>query len=119
MKNEAPTAALKRWREKVRARGSIQSGRHPVEIHHCVGRTCVHTDDGATPGTPGYKVPIGHLWILPLTQVEHDMMDKLPGRKAREKSLFMDLVCAIVKEEGWAGIPFSHEVFQIIQRYHK
>ena len=106
--NQQPTAAQKAWREKVREYGSVISRQKPCVIHHCVGRTGMHE-----------KTHIGHWWILPLTPDEHATMHRLPGRKARELSLFMELVTHIVMTETWDGVPFPHSTYQIIMRYHK
>jgi hypothetical protein len=80
-KNNAPTAAQKRWREAVRDLGSVISG-GPAVIHHPVGVTGKHN-----------KVHIGHWWVIPLTDEEHKALhngtlDVNEDRKGWEKFMF-------------------------------
>lgn len=106
MKNDQPNAAQKQWRENVRELGSIVSGERPVHIHHCAGRTAKHN-----------KVPIGHWWILPLTELEHKAIHMLADRKEHEKELFSLLLrrMAVLSNEP---LP-SHEVVDAIMDYHR
>ena len=108
MKVSAPSAAQKRWREQVRALGSILSGLHPVEIHHCAGRTAVHD-----------KVHVGHWWILPLTSEEHARYVPEWGkrRKFMEKTLF-GAVCKLIVRRG-GELPFGEDVVRAIQEYRR
>jgi len=106
-KGNAPTAVQKRWREAVRAMGSVITGDDAV-IHHCVGATGSHN-----------KVKIGHWWIIPLTNEEHlglhdgDTFGS-DSRKAFEKEAFRD-VCTFV---GVDDIP-PLDVREAIEGYHR
>ena len=62
---EQPNAEMKRWRDAVRASGSILSGLAAVEIHHIYGRTTKIKGVGN----------IGHAAILALDHVEHGWVD--------------------------------------------
>lgn len=108
MKGQRPSAVQKKWREDVRALGSILSGLHPVEIHHCAGRTAAHD-----------KVHIGHWWILPLTSEEHARYVPEWGkrRKFMEKTLF-GAVCKLIVRRGGV-LPFGDDVATAIQEYRR
>jgi len=58
-----PNAEEARWMEEVRELGSIISDA-PALIHHPVGTTGKHN-----------KKPIGHKWLIPLTDAEHRLID--------------------------------------------
>lgn len=95
---------------RVHDMSSIISNRYPVVVHHPIGASaCVKIDLVTT--------NIGSWWLLPLLETEHAMMHKLPGRKAREKGLFQDLVCHFVMNGGWDEIPFPHSIYQAIMRW--
>ena len=64
-KGNAPNAAQKRWRERVRGLGCIVGSPGPVEIHHPIGQSGKHN-----------KVAIGHAWILPLGHEAHEILTK-------------------------------------------
>lgn len=107
-----PTAQQRRWRELVRAMGSIISGR-PAETHHAVGRTGKHNG-----------VAIGHWFILPLTADEHrgpKGIHSHPQRKAREKLLFARLLYAVLDDHH--GLPPEcfppRDVLDAIGDYHR
>lgn len=107
-----PNAQQRRWRELVRAMGSIISGR-PAEIHHAEGRNAKHNG-----------VEIGHWWILPLTPDEHrgpDGIHSHPQRKAREKQLFARLLYAVLDDHN--GLPPEcfppRDVLDAIAEYHR
>lgn len=108
MKFDQPNAEQKRWRESVRALGSILSGLHPVEIHHCAGRTASHN-----------KVHVGHWWIIPLTSEEHARYVPEWGkrRKFMEKTLF-GAVCRTIEKRGGV-LPFGEDVRQAIEDYSR
>lgn len=108
MKNDPPNAAQMRWREAVRKTGSILSGRKPVHIHHCAGRTAKHN-----------KVAIGHWWLLPLTDDEHRAIHAQPKRKELEKELFSLLVRRMaVLGDMTEPLP-PMEVIEAIEDYHR
>ena len=93
-KGNAPNAAQKRWREEVRKIGCIawhnQTG---TQIHHVLGCSARFN-----------KQPIGHLWILPLCHVCHELIGhpdefsrqrfgfQFQGRWDVERLLFSDLL---------------------------
>lgn len=92
-KGNQPNAVQKRWRESVRSLGSVISG-GPAVIHHAVGATAKHN-----------KIPIGHWWLIPLTDEEHKALH-LDGetfnhesRKVFEKWAFMQVVERLEKIE--------------------
>ena len=96
------------WCDEVRELGSIISGKHPVEIHHCAGRAAKHN-----------KIHVGIFWILPLTKAEHDSVPTWAhGRKEREKWLFARLILKYRRVYG-RDIPFDECVAKAIQDYHK
>lgn len=106
-KGNQPSASQKRWREAVRELGSIITGMGAI-IHHPVGVTAKHN-----------KVKIGHWWVIPLTDYEHDQVHEgnsygSNSRKEFEKNTFYE-VCALLHDH--ADRP-SHEIIDAIQDYH-
>lgn len=114
MKSQAPTAETKAWREDVRELGSIVRGDTPAVIHHPVGRTAKHN-----------KLAIGHWWVLPLTDGEHNLLHKdhdafvrmafgvrLVGRWDAEKLLFRRVIQRL-------GYEPPHEVVEAIMGYQR
>jgi len=110
-KGNAPNKKQVRWREEVRSLGSILSGENAI-IHHCSGAASVHR-----------KIPIGHEWILPLTESQHYFIHKdlpymrelvdMPGasRKEIEKHLFEKVVYRLGVEQ------IGREVYESIMDY--
>lgn len=108
MNNDAPNAAEKRWRERVRAMGSALSYRGPCEVHHCAGRTAMHN-----------KVDIGHWFIVALTPDEHlDVPSWGRHRKTIEKRLFKETVRRYRRLHGEDGLPPA-EVLAAIEDYRR
>jgi hypothetical protein len=103
-----PNKVQRDWREDVRALGSAISGQLPCEIHHAAGRTAKHD-----------KVHIGHWWIIPLTQAEHDAVPTWAhGRKEREKYLF-EWVCSKYQRIYRRSLPFGDDVLKAIREYRR
>lgn len=88
-KNNAPTAAQKRWREAARELGSVISG-GPAVIHHPVGVKGRHN-----------KIDIGHWWVIPLTDEEHKALHN--GERPWDGFL-----------EGYADEPLPRKEFEKI-----
>ncbi len=115
-KGNQPTAAQKRWREEVRALGSVISG-GPAVIHHPVGCTGKHN-----------KVEIGHWWVIPLTDEEHKVLHagnldwllcetRWEGmtRKEFEKAAFE----TVLNDPRFDDRAMNPEVYYAIIDYHK
>jgi len=101
-----PSVRQKRWREEVRALGSIISG-GPAVIHHAVGRTAKHD-----------RIEIGHWFILPLTELEHRAMHRNQCRKVSEKEWFTVLIQKYVNVYGKpSAVP--DDVYKAIREYHR
>lgn len=101
-KNNAPSAAQKRWREAVR---ELDGG--GLEIHHPVGVTAKHN-----------KVHIGHWWVIAVDPQAHkDIHAGKFGkaRKAVEKSIFANVLDAL---KGHADYP-PIEVTNAIMNYQR
>ena len=64
-KNNAPTAAQKKWRSKVADLGCVVCGSTQVQIHHVLGATAKHN-----------KIHIGEWFILPLHPINHSYIDQ-------------------------------------------
>jgi hypothetical protein len=108
VKNQPPNAAEKRWREDVRKLGSIVSHRRPCEIHHCAGRTAKHN-----------KIRIGHYFILPLVDDEHERIPDLGhDRKRWEKEMFDKLLFVYARQYGRPA-PVPDEVIEAIRSYRR
>ena len=115
-KGNAPNAVQKRWREAVRALGSVISGA-PAVIHHPVGRTGKHN-----------KVHIGHWWVIPLTDQEHKDLHNglniweqshpdcgIETRKQFEKFAFMYDVIENIETPD----EYTYDIHKAIMSYHK
>jgi len=104
----APSAAQRRWEEKVIGLGSLV-GYGPVEIHHLYGGTCQIKGVGN----------IGW-WACILLTKDHHLLLHTQGRKAFEKETgytekeIFEKTCDRMEE-----LPFSVEVYNEILRYHK
>lgn len=105
-KGNAPTATQKRWREEVRALGSIISG-GPAVIHHCIGVTGRHN-----------KIHLGNWWILPLTDEEHRNIHRSQFRKMSEKNWFVILIQKYTNIYGKPS-PVPDDVYEAIREYHR
>lgn len=107
-KGNQPSASQKRWREAVRELGSIVSG-GPAVVHHCVGVTGKHN-----------KIPIGHEWIIPLTDEEHKALHAgetfgEESRKEFEKRQFSEVDAMLIDHPD---LPSAVQFFAIMG-YHK
>lgn len=98
--NKAETA----WREWVRDQGCVLGMPGPVEIHHVAGRTAKHLG-----------VPIGHWFILPVSNGAHRIVERMP--KIEQKDLFRFLVCRYL--ELMYESPFSADVALGIWDWHR
>ena len=75
-----------------------------VEIHHVVGRGAVHN-----------KVPIGHEFILPVSNVAHRIVEK--ESKDDQKKLFRNVCTDYFLRYG--ELPFGSDVLLAIWDWHR